>query len=156
MIRVTDYPTAEKIRHEFDHVIGLLDPSMQRNMSHLHPSIHMFWFTDTVHDGDCSPKLHHIKDIIKVFKEKEMSKGNILIHCQAGLCRSTATAISLLVMQGIKPSDAFELIHQQRPRMWPNELILKHFDTALGLTGANSLVIADKEWKSKQPLLIWD
>jgi predicted protein tyrosine phosphatase len=154
MIRVTDYPTAERIRHEFDHVIGLLDPCMERDMKHLHPSIHMFWFTDTVHGGLSCPKLSDIRRIVDAFKTHDMGKGNILVHCMAGLCRSTATAIGLLVMQGIRPEDAFKIIHDQRPRMWPNELILKHFDTALGL--GTTLVDADKKWKSQQPKLIWD
>ena len=35
-----------------------------------------------------------------------------------------------------------------RPQLWPNELVLKHFDTVLDLNG--ELVDRDKRWKAHQ------
>ena len=155
MLKVTDCKTSKQIQNEFDHVIGMLDPC-ERSWQTFpqHPSRFMVWFTDTVHSSPSCPSIHHIRHIIELFKIHNMHKGNVLIHCHAGISRSTAVAIGLLVMQGIAPEMAFKLIHDQRPRMWPNELILKHFDEALHL--GNALVDADKKWKSEQPPLIWD
>ena len=54
-------------------------------------------------------------------------EAHLLVHCRAGLSRSTATA-ALILMQANPEwpaSTALEVVAAIRPRAWPNLLILK-------------------------------
>ena len=151
-IKVTDFENSMAIQGNFDHVIGILDPSMKGHLEERLWKIKnrtMFWFDDTINTsgGLRPPSESHIADIINLIREKELDSihKSVLIHCAAGISRSTATAIGLLIMRGWSVSQAFENVHIMRPQMWPNELVLKHFDTLLNLDGA--LIEFDKTWK---------
>jgi predicted protein tyrosine phosphatase len=67
----------------------------------------------------------------------EMPNAHLLVHCRAGVSRSTAAA-ALIVMQA-RPewpaSTALEAIAAIRPRAWPNLLILELGDELLGRNG---------------------
>ena len=139
-VTVTDFKDSLRREKDFDHVIGLLDHGEQ--FSHLAlklaeiPNRTMFWFDDVPDDRfGHAPKEEHIAAIIKLIKDKGLDDGskNVLVHCAAGISRSTATAIGLLIMRGLPIESAFEIIERQRPFMWPNKLVLAHFDLLLGL-----------------------
>ena len=73
-----------------------------------------------------------------------VSGDRILVHCVAGVSRSTAVAILVLVSHGMAPAAAFDLMQRLRPAMSPNMLILEHGDRLLGLDGG--LKRACLEW----------
>jgi predicted protein tyrosine phosphatase len=67
----------------------------------------------------------------------KMPQAHLLVHCRAGVSRSTAAA-ALILMQA-RPewpaSTALEAIAAIRPRAWPNLLILELGDALLGRNG---------------------
>lgn len=150
-VKVTDLEKSLEISKEFDAVIGLLDKRqkqwMERGLGKI-PNRKMFWFDDVPEGYNDGPERKDIDEIIAHVKEKDLlnPEKKVLVHCFAGISRSTATAISLLVMRGWKIDSAINHIHIQRPHMWPNELVLKHFDDALDLKG--ELTKAVEKWKS--------
>ena len=69
--------------------------------------------------------------------------SHLLIHCHAGVSRSTATAAILMVQQNPgREEDAFALIRKVRPRSWPNSRMVDFADTLLGCNGALKAALA--------------
>jgi predicted protein tyrosine phosphatase len=62
------------------------------------------------------------------------SGSHLLIHCHAGVSRSTAAAALILVQaQPARPArEALEAVAQLRPRAWPNLRMLELGDASLG------------------------
>ena len=65
------------------------------------------------------------------------SNGHLLVHCHAGVSRSTASAALILIQArpDRPPSEALEAVAQLRPRAWPNLRILEFGDALLGRGG---------------------
>jgi predicted protein tyrosine phosphatase len=67
----------------------------------------------------------------------ETPEAHLLVHCRAGVSRSTAAA-ALILMQANPQwpaSAALDAIAAMRPRAWPNLLILELGDALLGRDG---------------------
>ena len=67
----------------------------------------------------------------------EVSDAHLLVHCRAGVSRSTAAA-TLIIMQANpewSASAVLETVVALRPRAWPNLLILEFGDSLLGRNG---------------------
>jgi predicted protein tyrosine phosphatase len=64
-------------------------------------------------------------------------QAHLLIHCHAGISRSTASAALLLAQAdpARAPRDIFAEIGRLRPRAWPNLLILELGEAALDRAG---------------------
>ena len=62
---------------------------------------------------------------------------HVLVHCHAGVSRSTAAAAMLLARDnpGREP-DAFAAVRRLRPRSWPNSRMVAIADRLLGRDGA--------------------
>lgn len=73
--------------------------------------------------------------------------GPTLIHCQAGVSRSTAAGLLLLAVH-LPPDEAVAEIRRLRPAAWPNRRIVGLGDELLGLDGA--LIAADMRWRTIQ------
>jgi len=67
----------------------------------------------------------------------EIPEGHLLVHCQAGVSRSTAAAALILIQANPEwpASAALDVIAAIRPRAWPNLLILELGDAVLGRNG---------------------
>ena len=68
---------------------------------------------------------------------RELDAGHLLVHCHAGVSRSTAAA-TLILAQAFpdRPAhDAFEAVVRLRPHAWPNLRILEFGDELLGRAG---------------------
>ena len=74
---------------------------------------------------------------------------DVLIHCYAGACRSTAAGFILLRLCGRDNPTALKELLEITPFAWPNTLILKLADEKLGYTGENSMEAHVNEWKRK-------
>jgi predicted protein tyrosine phosphatase len=59
----------------------------------------------------------------------------LLAHCEAGISRCSAAAITLLVAAGYPPAIAFGLVRRACPQMMPNRRILRFADEFLGTDG---------------------
>jgi predicted protein tyrosine phosphatase len=67
----------------------------------------------------------------------ETPDAHLLVHCRAGVSRSTAAA-TLIMMQAnpeLPASAALEAVAALRPRAWPNLLMLEFGDAVLGRNG---------------------
>jgi predicted protein tyrosine phosphatase len=51
--------------------------------------------------------------------------SNILVHCHAGISRSSAMAWLILVKLGMEPKEAFQSLYKNRPIIWPNTCVLR-------------------------------
>jgi predicted protein tyrosine phosphatase len=66
----------------------------------------------------------------------ETPEAHLLVHCRAGVSRSTAAALILLQVHPEWPaSAALHAVAAIRPRAWPNLLILEFGDALLGRNG---------------------
>jgi predicted protein tyrosine phosphatase len=65
------------------------------------------------------------------------ARSHLLVHCHAGVSRSTAAAALILAqMHPDRPAgEALERVAQLRPRAWPNLRILEFGDAILGRKG---------------------
>ena len=70
--------------------------------------------------------------------------GHLLVHCHAGISRSTAAAAILMAQFNPgREGDVFTLIRQVRPRSWPNSRMVQIADKLMGRDGALSAALRD-------------
>ena len=78
---------------------------------------------------------------------------HVLVHCHAGISRSTAAAVVLLVQR--RPGaerQVFEWVSQVRPVAWPNARIIRLADAALDL---GSALVAAMAWHRREIPAAW-
>jgi predicted protein tyrosine phosphatase len=83
------------------------------------------------------PKLaepKQIRDILE-FTAPLQSADKLLVHCHAGISRSTAVACGILCQHGLSPHEAIQYVLSIRPQANPNPHVLKIFDKVLGFKG---------------------
>ena len=161
-ITVLGIREADIVSHDYDHVISLVHSTPEINRmflnkfpkgilkSHLHIE-----FDDVVnHELPLAPKKHQVQHAIEYVRENVKDGEKIIIHCHAGVSRSTAIAIGVLMQVcGLDAYDAYEYVKDIRPQMWPNKLIIGHLDEIYGHGGF--LVLHDEEWKITNDGLYW-
>lgn len=72
----------------------------------------------------------------------------LLIHCHAGVSRSTAAALAVCVQHGATPEDAIGRIHGLRDCMYPNQTLVRLTDAHFGLNGSLTALVTT--WKQEQ------
>ena len=125
--------------HKVSHVVSLLGPEMTPPMLPLPTGCHLRL---TLHDisepleGYTHPEPWHVEEILNFVAGWDRS-GPMLIHCYAGISRSTASAFAAACM--LNPHrDEIEIARQIRARSpiaSPNRLIVSLADKALGREG---------------------
>ena len=90
------------------------------------------------------PQKTQIQRIFK-FSDSFTNDDKIVIHCFAGVSRSTAISIAILCYHGVNPEDAINQIKEVRDCLWPNDLIIKYADEILEKNG--SLISAVSDFK---------
>ena len=141
------------------HAVTLLDPTNSRppiagldEDRHLFVGVHDIPEPRPEHEH---PRAHHVEALL-AFGEGlrpavESSEVRLLIHCWAGVSRSTAAAFALKCqLTGLAERDALLTIHSVRRQMWPNELIVALADDALGRRGRMRRALAD--WRRNQEM----
>jgi predicted protein tyrosine phosphatase len=93
-------------------------------------------FADTV-AGELSPTREDVRRIIELAETLRSSSGRILVHCAAGISRSSAAA---LIMHAVwlgpgRERDALERVLAQRPIARPNRRMVELADELLGRDG---------------------
>lgn len=68
-------------------------------------------------------------------KMAPLEDWGLLTHCEAGISRSSAAAITMLVAAGYAPQIAFGLVRRACPQMLPNRRILRIADDIMGTNG---------------------
>jgi len=90
-------------------------------------------FADTV-AGELSPTKEDVERIVELAETMRSSSGRILVHCAAGISRSSAAA---LIMHAVwlgpgRERDALERVLRQRPLARPNRRMVELADELLG------------------------
>jgi predicted protein tyrosine phosphatase len=126
------------------HVLSILDPHWPDPEAFLDFPPHRreaLRFNDVIEPAPemIVPSEEHIAQLLAFGRDVEVA-GNVahlLIHCHAGVSRSTAAAALLLAQEDptrLAP-EIFEEIARLRPRAWPNLALLELGEAALGRPG---------------------
>jgi predicted protein tyrosine phosphatase len=100
-------------------------------------SLHRCYFDDvtpTDNFGLILPTLADIQAIL-VFSANLTSHDKLLVHCSAGISRSTAVATGILCQHGLSPIAALGKVFSIRRIAVPNSYIIALMDEALELNG---------------------
>lgn len=150
-----DLPRFAKSDPGFWNVISLLEPSFPKLALRGFRKIHHARLYDVIGleglEGDSGlgiPRAEHLKDI---FRFADSVPGEpLLVHCRAGISRSTGVALCLIVRALHQRGDSSKLIAEQapeiilqiRPQAAPNPLILElGFAEFLSAADARDLVV---------------
>lgn len=140
-LKISCKSTAYCISNIWDatHVISLLDCGIEPDFYWgKHLILHM---NDIVKPNSInSPNFEHISKILN-FTNYLNNNDRILIHCHAGISRSVAVAIGIMVQHGYKPEEAIQYCIKIRPQMYPNELIAHIFDIILDRNDIENAVL---------------
>ncbi len=136
---------AAELCHEFDAVITA-GPEAHEVSGWDHPN-HLVISFDDVTDPRYSdaPRLEQIKRIVEWGAKQE---GSLLVHCHAGISRSTACAWGIAIAKGFDAKEALETLAEMHPDEggWgqrtfrPNPLIVKHLETIFGRNDLRTLL----------------
>lgn len=91
-------------------------------------------FDDALALQSGAPVRADIEALIDFAREIDLSKGQLLVHCYAGVSRSAAAAVIILAASlgpGNEPAIA-DFLARRYPHCRPNRLMLKLADEALG------------------------
>lgn len=92
-------------------------------------------FADT--NGDDGPDESHVEQIIATAESLRERSGRVLVHCAAGISRSSAAAV-ILQTALLGPGSEEEVVRrvlEQRPIARPNRRMIAFADTLLGREG---------------------
>lgn len=104
------------------------------------------------------PERHHVQAILR-FGQSLRDGDKILIHCEQGISRSTASAFMILA-QLFGPGNedaAMDYVYKERPIARPNRLMVGYADSLLDRNGAmnDALVRArERRWKRSGTLFV--
>lgn len=129
---VQDICHAQKI----DAIISILDPGMRLNPLGAVKGARLLAISCLdIHDRDDphAPRMDQAREIL-CFADSVSAGSRLLVHCFAGVSRSTAVALALLARQS-DPDAAAERLAEIRPGANPNRLIAEHFDRLCGWEG---------------------
>ena len=136
---------AAELCHEFDAVITA-GPEAYEVAGWDHPN-HLVVSFDDVTDPRYpdAPRLEQIKNIVEWGAKQE---GSLLVHCHAGISRSTSCAWGIAIAKGFNAKEALETLAEMHPDEggWgqrtfrPNPLIVKHLETIFGRKDLRTLL----------------
>lgn len=119
------------------HLITMLDPD-----DHIYKPLtipienHLFLkFEDCeFSDNPRAPRIEHCQRILD-FGKKLPDDAITVVHCFAGMCRSTVAALALHVQKHGDLDAARVWLAEDRLQAMPNMLMAQHFDSLFGLDG---------------------
>jgi predicted protein tyrosine phosphatase len=130
-------------RNGLDQVVSILDPDSPEPVE-LRAVQRRFLctlrFHDVVEDSGplISPQASHIDKLLDFGRSLSSDPGrHLLIHCFAGLCRSTAAALVLIAQSdpSASPERAVTRLLEITPHAWPNTRMVQLGDECLQLNG---------------------
>lgn len=139
-IAVMSFRQAQKKKRAFDAVITIEDPGTRDTLRFNktpHPEHIVLKFHDIdFRSGDFRHPEEDQVDHILAFGRRHI-KGSLLIHCQAGISRSTAAALAILADRygkGREPNALHDLL-RLRPQALPNFMVVELADKLLDRNG---------------------
>jgi predicted protein tyrosine phosphatase len=125
------------------HVLSILDPDIadpaafEAFGTHHRLALRFNDIIEPVADR-IAPSLVDVHRLLEFGRELDTAPGShLLVHCHAGISRSTAATALILAQAAPERSaaDAFQAIVRLRPRAWPNLRILEFGDRLLARDG---------------------
>jgi predicted protein tyrosine phosphatase len=127
------------------HVLSMLDPGFpEPDIFHSfgkHERLELR-FHDIIDEraGMVAPQDVHVKRLLRfgqALTSHQASTAHLLVHCYAGLSRSTSAMVLLLAQArpDVAAADVIDQVVKTRPNAWPNLRILEIGDTVLGRRG---------------------
>jgi len=162
-LKISDIFEAVKLSQEWaTHTISLVDPGIEDYDGIELPvasqarKLRRYYFHDIISTDnfliflteEAIPILataQQIQDILD-FTAPLTSTDKLLVHCQAGISRSTAVACGILCQHGLSPSEAVQYVLSIRPQAKPNQHVLRLFDEILGLEGKLMAILAESKF----------
>ena len=145
-LEISDLSTAVWLSaHWATHTISLLDPEVSfltLPEARAGAALRRYHFHDIGPNDTISRLLTHptlvtqaqIEDML-TFTQELTSIDKLLVHCHAGISRSTAVACGILCQHGLTPADAIKTVFSIRRQAFPNRYIISLLDNTLGLEG---------------------
>ncbi len=133
-------------RHNPSHLVTLLNEPFVPTPQTIHPNRHL---RICVHDivepapGSIAPESSHIAELIAFGKDWDRT-APFLVHCWAGISRSTAAAYILLCdLHGPGQEERIaRALRFHAPHAQPNRLMVRHADLLLGRDGRMVAAVA--------------
>ena len=126
--------------HQPSHLVSLLDPeTMIDTPEGFDPARHLRIGVNDIAepiDDLIPPTQTHVAELVEFIRGWDQTSP-LLVHCWAGISRSTATAFIALCMLNEDQSEAFlaQAIRDSAPHAHPNRLIVALADDLLGREG---------------------
>ena len=141
---------AQHARNDVTHVVSIIDPAQPdpEDFADYPPHDRTLWrFDDII--GPRNRMITPVEaDVQRILDLGERLAGepvrHLLVHCHAGVSRSTATAA--LLMAQFNPGrdeDIFRRLDAMREPAWPNSLIIRMGDALLGRGGTLVAALRD-------------
>ncbi len=125
------------------HVVSILDPGWPdpAAFAAYAPHRRVVWRFHDVIAPRAEVAAPHAGDVDAILAWSEVlareGADHVLVHCHAGVSRSTAAAVVLLARDHPgREAEAFDAVARIRPRSWPNSRMLALADARLGRGGA--------------------
>lgn len=139
--------------HGVTHVLSILDPHHPEPDAFLDYGAHdrtVLRFHDAIEPapGVTLPTRAHVEAVLdfgrSLAQTAHRAQGHLLVHCHAGISRSTAAMLTLLAQIYPDQSEAalFDRVSNLRPKAWPNSRMVEFADELLGRDGALSDALA--------------
>jgi predicted protein tyrosine phosphatase len=127
--------------HGASHLVTCLPGEVRvETPSGIHPANHARLFIHDITeriDGYIAPDIEHVTQLLQFAAGWDHRVGSMVIHCWAGISRSTAAAfITLCALNPEAPERLIaRLLRETSPTAYPNRLMVRLGDTALGRGG---------------------
>ena len=131
---------------DVSHVLSILDPDWPVPEAfgafgkHVKLELRFHDVIDEQNSGTIAPQLGHVADVLSFGRRltaEQETDAHLLVHCHAGVSRSTA-AMALILAQALPEVSAkriFGEVLRIRPQAWPNLRILELGDAMLDRRG---------------------
>ncbi len=132
---------SSQIGADIKHVISIGAPGDEAPAGYeLRPSRIRLDFHDVIVDTafEWGPRAEHVQMVIDFAREIHQHDGKLLIHCEAGISRSAAAALTAFAvwLGAGKEAEAVAMVFAARPVAWPNSLFVELADKLLSRNGA--------------------
>ncbi|MDB5361994.1 MAG: protein-tyrosine-phosphatase [Rhodospirillales bacterium] len=145
------------------HLLSVLDPETPEpeSLGLLSPTHRLqlrFHDVIDIRPGQILVEIEQIRQVLAFGRDLPMADGHLLVHCHAGISRSTAFTILLLAqaLPDVPSTEVVAEIVRIRARSWPNLRIIELGDEILGRNG--SLVAAVRarhaEYARREPRFV--
>jgi predicted protein tyrosine phosphatase len=105
--------------------------------------------------GDIGPQRWHVEQVIDFGQRIQQEGGRLLVHCEAGISRSSAAALTVFATWlGVGKEQAVNKIYAAQPYAWPNSQLVRHADALLERSGA-LIAVVDKAIEGLDPQELW-